>query len=449
MNWRRPLIRFFEQHIKGNQVYENLALLRGFYLLPEEEQRRIQEARLKSLLKHAVLHVPYYQSVLTGAGVFSNGDIDLSLFQHVPFLTKEILRREFDQLRSDDLHDRHWHKNTSGGSTGEPVLFIQDSHYRDLKRATKMVQYEWIGKAIGEPHVKLWGSERDILQGSIGLRAKLSNSMRNYTFLNAFRMNEANMAQYARLIARKKPKLLEAYAQSAYELARYINSEGVHITGVEAVITSAGNLFPFMRQEIQEAFGCEVFNRYGSREVGDIAFESPAHDGLHISRYTHLVEIVDSGGKPVKPGETGEIVVTCLSNFAMPLIRYPIGDRGVPRSITPHPICAVDCLEAVTGRTVDVFVTADGTKVDGEYFTHLLYFRDWVQKFQVAQKSQSQIVFRIVVAGSVPQQRELDEIATKTRLVMGDDCAVAFDFVDDIPPTDSGKYRYTVSEVHD
>jgi phenylacetate-CoA ligase len=448
MNWRKPVIQVFEKHIKRNQVIEELSRLREFYSLPGEEQRRIQEARLKNLLRHAVLHVPYYRSVLAGTGVVSDGDVDLSRFRHIPFLTKDTLRQRFDRFKSDDLSRRHWYENTSGGSTGEPVLFIQDSLYSDLRSATEMVQYEWVGKAIGERHIKLWGSERDILQGGIGKRAKLSSFLRNYTLLNAFRMNEEAMAHYAGLLKRKKPKIVEAYAQSAYELAQYINSEGIHVTGVGAVITSAGNLSPFMRQEIRQAFRCQVFNRYGSREVGDMACERPGHDGLQVSLYTHLIEVVDSSGRPVQPGETGEIIVTCLSNFAMPLIRYRIGDQGVPASIPSSPVCNVDRLGAVTGRTVDVFMTADGTRVDGEYFTHLLYYRDWVRRFQVVQKSHSQIVFRIVKSGLDPPQGELDEIATKTRLVMSDKCAVAFDFVDEIPPSDSGKYRYTVSEVH-
>jgi phenylacetate-CoA ligase len=260
-------------------------------------------------------------------------------------------------------------------------------------------------------------------------------------------MDERDMAIYASLIGRKRPKVLEAYAQSAYELAQYVNCEGMHIDGVGAVITSAGNLLPHMRQEIRQAFRCQVFNRYGSREVGDIACERPDQLGLHVSLYTHLVEIIDSAGMPVQPGETGEIVVTCLSNFAMPLIRYRIGDRGVPASATASPVPAFDRLEAVTGRTVDIFTTADGTRVDGEYFTHLLYYRKWVRKFQVVQKSHSQIVFKIVKSEVEPRQGALDEIATKTRAVMGDDCAVVFEFVDEIAPSHSGKYRYTVSEV--
>ena len=447
-NWRRPLIQLFDTYVKCNRIHDYVAMLRDFYLLPTEEQQRVQEERLAELLRHAALRVPYYREVLTSAGAFLNGNIDLSRFRHIPFLTKDILRSQFDQLKSDDLHSRHWYKNTSGGSTGEPVVFIQDSLYSDLNNATAIIRYERLGKRLGEPHVQLWGSERDILQASIGLRAKLGNFLRNYTFLNSFRMTEEDMAHYVSIIKSIKPKIIVSYAQSAYELAQYINSEGIHITGVGAVMTCAGTLLPFMRQEIQQAFRCEVFNHYGSREVGGIASETLAHDGLHVDMYTHLVEVVDSSGEPVQPGETGKIIVTGLHNFAMPLIRYRIGDLGIPATEPSGAALGISRLQTVTGRTVDIFITADGTRVDGEYFTHLVYFRDWIKKFQFVQESHNLVVFRVIRRYDANfEERELSDIEDKIKLVMGQDCQVRFDFVDEIPSSASGKYRYTISKV--
>jgi phenylacetate-CoA ligase len=137
-----------------------------------------------------------------------------------------------------------------------------------------------------------------------------------------------------------------------------------------------------------------------------------------------------------------------MTNFAMPLIRYAIGDRG---TLSPREECLCDrrgqILERVSGRSVDAFRTQDGTLIDGEYFTHLLYFRDWVRKFQVVQTDHSRIVFRIVRSSSDCETYELDEIAEKTRAVMGSACTVEFEFTADILAGASGKYRYTISEV--
>jgi phenylacetate-CoA ligase len=96
---------------------------------------------------------------------------------------------------------------------------------------------------------------------------------------------------------------------------------------------------------------------------------------------------------------------------------------------------------------VDTFKKADGTLIDGEFFTHLLYFREGVRKFQVIQKDYKEILFKIVKTSSELSIEDRQEIILKTRILMGNDCTVTFEFVDQIPPTSSGKYRYTISEV--
>lgn len=101
----------------------------------------------------------------------------------------------------------------------------------------------------------------------------------------------------------------------------------------------------------------------------------------------------------------------------------------------------------VSGRDVEMFVTRDGTLVDGAYFAILLHMRGWVRKFQIVQKSLTSIVFRIVRSDIMETQAELDEIIEKSRLVMGPDCSVTFEFVEDIPPSPSGKFLYLFSEV--
>src|SRR5438309_2111288 len=98
-------------------------------------------------------------------------------------------------------------------------------------------------------------------------------------------------------------------------------------------------------------------------------------------------------------------------------------------------------------RNVDAFRTRDQALVDGEYFTHLLYFRPWVRKFQVVQKAREHVLFKCVRANGGPARSELEDIAAKARLVMGADCRVDFEFPRDLPPHPSGKYRYTISEV--
>lgn len=402
---------------------------------------------LVKLLNHCERNVPYYSNAIDQLGRDYQHD-PISYLRRFPILTKDAIRKNFDSLTSTDLSKRKWIYNTSGGSTGEPIKLIQDRVYWDHLMAVQMLSFNWAGRAFGEPAVRIWGLERDILQGSIGLKRKTLNWLTNDRYLNAFRMTPTRMRSFIDLLNSNPPKLIIAYAQAIYELSRFAEHEAIDIVPQSSILTSAGTLYSFMREKVEAVFGCLVFDRYGSREVGDIACECQAHAGLHVFPWTNYVEIVDDEGQPVPQGVEGKIIVTNMTNFAMPLIRYEIGDRGI---LAPREDCACgrrgQILERISGRSVDAFRTKDGTLIDGEYFTHLLYFRDWVHKFQVVQKEHSRLVFIIMKSESDPSANELDEIVDKTRAVMGSDCKVEFEWTADIPPSPSGKYRYTISEV--
>jgi phenylacetate-CoA ligase len=402
---------------------------------------------LTKILRHCARAVPYYTDLFRAAGGSFDTDPRAYLGQ-LPMLTKALIRQNFDRLKSLDLPSRRWSYNTSGGSTGEPIRLIQDREFTDQLTATELLSYHWAGREFGEPAVRVWGSERDILQGSMGLKMGMINRMTNDVWLNAFRMTPDRMRQFIDRLNRDRPKLIIAYAQAIYELARFAERESIVVVPQSAVMTSAGTLYSFMREKIESVFGCKVFDRYGSREVGAIACQCQAQAGMHVFPWSNYIEIVDERGLPVSAGTEGNIVVTCLTNFAMPLIRYAIGDRGM---LAAGETCACgrrgQILQKLSGRNVDTFRTKAGALIDGEYFTHLLYFRDWVLKFQIIQKTPSQLNFRIMPRGKPDVQRELDEIREKTEMVMGRDCSVTFEFVDDIQPASSGKYRYTISEV--
>ncbi len=146
------------------------------------------------------------------------------------------------------------------------------------------------------------------------------------------------------------------------------------------------------------------------------------------------------------PGVEGEIAVTSLVNFTMPLLRYRIGDRGI---LLPGRVRGGQVLAKVLGRNVDAFRRRDGSLVDGEYFTHLLYFRDWVGKFQFVQRSYDDVVLRVVPRdpGGTPSPAEIEEIADQVRAALGNEARFHVEWTTEIPPATSGKYRFTISEV--
>jgi len=209
-----------------------------------------------------------------------------------------------------------------------------------------------------------------------------------------------------------------------------------------------------MRELLMRVFRCPVFDVYGSREVAGMAYECDHHEGLHVPLQTVHIEVVGEDGRAVPHGELGRIIVTSLTNYAMPLIRYEIGDLGI---LADHQ-CTCGrvwpLLQQIVGRISDTFVKADGTLVAGQYFNYVFFLQDWVDRFQIIQDSQSKITARIVERADANMSEAskaaaIEEMEGKVRLVMGDDCKVEFVFEDYIEPSSSGKYRFAVSHLHE
>ncbi len=446
MNWRKP-IYIAKLSLRTPEILRNLAEYEKTQWYSFDQLKEYQNQQLKKLLKHASQHVPYYARILKEYGVIKGENIVLNEFHNIPFLTKDIIQKNFNELKSDDLDNRKWRKNTSGGSTGEPIIFIQDTDFGNKSKAKAILGHKMAGKDLCESEIVLWGSERDIFGEKETLRNRLDNFISNRHILNSFKMSQDDMIKYIKYINNMKPKLVLAYAQSAYELANFSIEASIPINGVKAVMVSAGTLYPFMREKISQAFKAPVFNRYGSREVGFIATECDKHSGLHISMETQLIEVVNAYGNQCKPGENGEIIITNLVNFAMPLIRYRIGDMGILSDKKCSCGRGSQLLETVTGRVGDTFLTKNMERIYGGYFTYLIYFKEWVKKFQFIQEDFDLITVKIQKR-SEPPPEDIKEIEEKIRHVMGQSCKIKFEFVDDILPLPSGKYRYTINNIN-
>ena len=444
MNWRKPLI-FGLLHLTRSKIPRYLKEIERLQYKPEEEIREHQENKLNKLLLHAYRNVPYYHRVLKEAEVVVNGEINLNKFSKIPILTKEIIKKNFNELKSKDLNKRKWYYNTSGGSTGVPVRFIQDKEFKVKNYANKIYYALMAGKELGEREIKLWGSERDIIEGSETIKSRMLNWLYNRKLLNSFRMNENDMKRYVEMFNKFRPVNVWVYVDSIYELARFIERNNLEVYSPNSIVVTAGTLNQKVRKFVEDIFRTKVINQYGSREVGDIAVECRKQEGLHIFEDTQYIEVLDENIEP-KNGGIGEVYITNLTNFSMPLIRYKIGDTA--RITDKKCSCGrgFRLLENVTGRITDHFIRKDGTIIHGEYFTHLFYFKDWVKKFQVVQKDYDLVVCKVVLERN-KNEEDMKDIEEKIKLVMGKDCKAKFEFVDEIEPTKSGKYLYTTSEV--
>ena len=410
---------------------------------PLEQNLQYQRQRLEDILLYAHQHVPYYTKVLQGAGVVSDGIVRLERFDAVPVLTKDIIRSRFDGLHSRELARIRHIRNTSGGSTGEPVLLLQD-----LDMVTQDQAFVWVQNSFACPypcrHLRLWGAHRDM---RTGLASRLRSYVADMTLLNSFYMPPPVMERYIGRINSIRPELIEAYAQAMTDLAKFIKARGLKVHSPKGIITSATTLDPRAKAMIEEAFGTVVLNRYGSREAPALACSCRQSSQLHANIFTRYIEILDADRRPCAPGQVGEVYVTTLNNYSMPLIRYRIGDLAVPSADTNCP-CGrgMPLIESITGRVTNIFRTPGGGLVYGGYFTQLFYYKPWVRQFQVVQEELQRITLNIALQGQ-PDRKDMSDIEGGIRQAMGPACAVEWNFVDEITPTATGKRLYTISKV--
>ncbi len=414
--------------------------------LSENELINFQSKRFEKLLIHCKKNVSYYREFLDKYDEKSFRNFDI---KSLPILTKDILRKKFNELKSDDLQTRDWMVNSSGGSTGEPVKIIQDTYYSYHSEARKNICFQWAGLETGDKLIKLWGSERDIL-GTSRLLDKIKYFLKNEIILNAFILSRPIMKKFINIINSSKPSTILAYANAIYELSNFAKNENIKISHQNSVISTSGVLYPFLRKKIEMAFGCKVYDQYGSREVSCIASECEYSNGLHISEETILLEIVDENGNECPVGVEGDVLVTSLVNYAMPIVRYKIGDRAIMESGSCKCGRFHKRLKNVVGRSMDNFKLRDGTIIPSEYFIHFIGVvlnRGILKKIQIIQRSYDVVDLYVVYSDEKILSEDVQNITQAVKKVMGKNCNVNIHEKKDIAVNSSGKFRYTICEL--
>jgi len=408
----------------------------------------LQKSLLFNIVSHAIDSIPYYKKIVEERNIKITRNNIFEDIKEFPILTKQLIRKNWNLLHCD-LKNLKFKIETSGGTTGEPIKFLQDWDIRVKNEASTRLLDEIGGYEIGDKLIRLWGNEKEIIDKSKGIKNKIINKfIKNTHFQNSFKMSDDIIHEYLNEINHIKPKVIIAYVQSIYEMAKYIEKNDLKIYPLESIIVSAGVLIKKVKEFIESVFNCKVLNRYGSREIGPIAISCEKSNKLHVNMYQQYIEILDNNNNSLNEHEKGNIIVTNLINHIMPLIRYKIGDWGsLDFSQCPCGRGLIR-LDKVIGRTVDVFKTTKGELIDGEYFTHLFYFKENIKKFQIIQEKLNEINIILVTLNKkhLIRKDEVD-LEEKIKLVIGKNCNINFIYVSEIKTSSSGKFRYTISRV--
>jgi phenylacetate-CoA ligase len=427
---------------KHHSVALRRELERTQWLAPEEILA-LQVERLRGFLVRAGRDVPYYGRLFSSSG-FDPGSVSaIGDLAHLPFLDKPAIRGNVAELKSRAAGPLV--KYNTGGSSGEPLVFYMGMGRVSHDVAAKWRATRWWGVDIGDPEIVLWGSPVELTRQD-QYRAIRDRLFRTW-LLPAFQMSQAQMDGYCAEIRRIRPRMVFGYASAVALLARHALSRGRRLDdlGVRVVFTTGETLYPDQREVIESVFGAPVANGYGSRDAGFIAHQCP-RGSLHLSAEDVVVELVGADGRPVAPGESGEVVVTHMATDDFPFIRYRTGDVAVASGRRCACGRGLPVLDEVQGRSTDFIRTASGNQMHALAMIYEVRDKPGVRAFKFIQAEDLSLELLLVGGPELTADVEA-QIRAGLMKRMGPGTVLEIRRVNEIPPEKSGKYRYVISRA--
>ncbi len=410
---------------------------------PPEQIQALQAKRLRTLLVIAGQQVPYYRTLFQRLGFDPQAVTRVEDLQALPLLDKATIRAHTDAMKNPQAQGLA--RFTTGGSSGEPLIFFIGKERVSHDVAAKWRATRWWGVDIGDPEIVVWGSPIEL--GSQDRVRMLRDKLMRTQLLPAFEMTDAKLDAMVATIRHTRPRMLFGYPSALSHIARHAQkrSQRMDDLGIRVAFVTSERLYDDQRATIAQVFGCPVANGYGGRDAGFIAHECPS-GGMHITAEDIVVELVGADGHPVPDGAAGEVVVTHLATADFPFIRYRTGDMAV-RSSDPCP-CGrgLPVLSDIQGRTTDFVVALDGTVMHGLSLIYVLRDLMGIQAFKVVQQSKQLTEVQLVVNESFPSGSEA-RIVQGFKGRLGEAVDIRIEFVQSIKRERSGKYRYVVSHA--
>ena len=428
---------------KKHPTYRFLREMEAAETLSSDGLRELQCQKLQDLIQYGYRHVPYVRARLDEAGMEPGSLRTPEDLARLPIMRKADVRQHRAELRSDIAGKLA--SFTTGGSTGEPLIFDLAKRRVASRVACRQRTSRWWGVSVGDPEVAIWGAPVELK------RQDMVRSLRDVflasRLLSAFEMNDATMSDYIEVLESGQYRQIFGYPSALYLLCLHARSKRKNLRGLglKVAFVTGEVLYEYQREVITEVFNCPVANGYGGRDSALIAHECP-QGGMHILADALILELVDPQGRPVQPGEAGEIVITDLYSHEAPFIRYGTGDVAVLSTKACRCGRSLPMLEYVEGRSNDTIVAPDGRMINSLALIYSVREIPGIERFRIRQTSVSSFHIQ-VVRNSIFSKDSEQRISTNwTRLFRGP-VDIAFEYLQELPPDPSGKFRHVVSDV--
>ncbi|HKY39152.1 MAG TPA: hypothetical protein VJN18_24605 [Polyangiaceae bacterium] len=441
--FERVLLPTWEQGIRRRDTLGLLAKLEQSQWQTREEREQQDLIALRALLDYAGRNVPYYRELFRKQRFEPRGMSSRRDLAELPLLTRDVVRERYEDLVDPAHRGRNIKKGTSG-STGKPLKFEYGRTSEHWRQAVKMRGYGWAGYRPGLKTFFYWAA---VAAGRPSLKIRLDRALRRETFFDSMKQDEPARRAALQILRRKRPELIVCYTQACAQFARWITDLGLRDWSDIPVICAAEAVLPADRAMLAKAFGPRIFETYGSRETMLIGAECEQHDGMHLSEENLLVEVVKDG-RSVGPGESGDVVITDLHNYGMPMIRYVNGDLA---KLGPDVPCScgrgLRRLERVDGRRADTMIDSHGNEVPGIVF-HVLFSdarREVIRQFQAVQTQNGAVVLKVVRGRDFAEDAFLSVTARFSEYLRG--LPFTVEFHETIAPhPKSGKHQTIIVE---
>lgn len=409
-----------------------------------EQLEAAQLRQLDILLQHCWNTVPFHRDRLENAGWTPSSRLDPALWRRLPLLGREDIQTAGTALHSTAVPKGHGRTHTirTSGSTGKPVAVVKTAAEGLYWHAFVLRDHLWHEHDFSRRLAVIRLLEHAAAAPPNGMRQRSwgGAASRTYHTGPAFALGiAANTEQQLAWLRRVRPGYLLTLPSVARALAELAVDQGVELPGLAAVLTMGEVCSPDVRAAIRAAWDAPVQDAYSSQEVGYMALQCSDHEHYHLQSESALVEVLDDDGQPCAPGRLGRIVATPLHNFAMPLIRYDIGDYaevGSPCSCGR----GLPVVTRIAGRVRNMLRLPGGGLI-----WPLLASQDYrdiapIRQAQIAQVAQDRLEARLVPERPLTAEEE-NALRDKINARIGHDFAIGFIYPREIPRGASGKFE--------
>jgi phenylacetate-CoA ligase len=405
--------------------------------LDAQALEQLQLRLLRRLLRHCYVTVPYYRRRMDELGIGPDEICCLDDIKKFSILTKSQVLDAGHSLVSGKYP--RWMRRTAytGGTTGTPLALERDLFSIANEHAFVRRQYDWAGIRMGDRCAFLTGrlvarpDETDHLYAYDPFMKEL--------ILSTYHLSRRTAEQYAKVMTEYRVRALVAYPSAAYLLAQVCGNGGPR-PSLSAVLTSSEVLTDSMRQTIEAAFGCRVFDFCGSAERVYYIHTCEAGRYHIVPEYglTELIPLDEEGPDQYR------IVATGFWNLAMPLIRYDLSDVVIKAQRPCSCGRAFPGVERIVGRQGDSIITVSERQFGAALLTHLLYGTGNILESQIIQDALDHITIEYVPAPAFSSEN-LRAFENLVHRHLPSELHVDFRAVDAVQRTASGKIKPVVS----